>query len=73
MKAKVWNACIIMAIVISIIAFTPVVIPEKIAAPFLYGLPRTLWVGLLISLLFIGLTVVGYFVSPDDPNQEKND
>lgn len=73
MKTKIWHTCKIMAIIISILAFTPFVIPEKIFEPILFGLPRTLWIGLLISLLFIILTAIGYFAGPDNLNQKNND
>jgi len=39
-----------VVLILSIISFTPLVIPYGVAEPYFLGLPRTLWAGLLISL-----------------------
>ena len=59
MKKNIWTICKILFIVLSIVTFTSIVIPAEQTNPTLYGLPRTLWVGLLISLSFIVLTILG--------------
>ena len=57
-----WKFCQLGVVVLSIITFTPLVIPENTYRPELFGLPYTLWVGMLLSmfftlLIFIGITV----------------
>ncbi len=59
MKKNIWTFCKILFIVLSILTFTSIVIPEEQTNPTLFGLPRTLWIGILVSLLFILLTIVG--------------
>lgn len=58
-KSNVWKFCCICSILLSIVAFTPLVIPSQVVKPFVFGMPRTLWAGLLISLGLMVITIVG--------------
>ncbi|WP_339711518.1 hypothetical protein [uncultured Kriegella sp.] len=49
-----------LALLTFIATFTPLVIPENETAPFFMGLPYTMWMGLLVSIIFV---VLAYFVS----------
>lgn len=70
MKRTVWIACRILFLCIVAIAFSSLVIPEGKPSPTMWGMPRTLWAGLLVSLAFILLTVVGALVINSD--KKKN-
>lgn len=59
MKKNIWTICKVLFIALSILTFTSIVIPTEQANPTFLGLPRTLWIGLLISLSFILLTIIG--------------
>ena len=48
--------------VISVMIFTPLVIPKGVYTPELFGLPYTLWVGIVIYFAFISLIIIGVFV-----------
>jgi uncharacterized membrane protein len=50
----------LLAIICFIATFTPLVTPEQKSHPFLLGIPFTMWMGLIVSILFVVLT---YFVS----------
>lgn len=48
----------VLAAVIAIACFTPLVIPIAQSTPSLLGVPYTMWVGFLASMLLVGLTAV---------------
>jgi len=52
-KLRVIN---ILAVVLAITVFTPLVIPSGTYLPMLFGLPYTLWLGVLVTVVFILLT-----------------
>ena len=58
-KVYIWRFCCLCSILLSFVAFTPLVIPSKAAEPFVLGMPRTLWAGLLVSLGLMIITIVG--------------
>ena len=62
LKAVIIN---IAAVALAVISFTPLVIPYYEFEPKLMGWPYTMWVGTLVSLLFIFLT---YLASLEDPD-----
>ena len=71
-KSVYWKLCIIGAIFLSIFAFTPFVIPKDNYMPMLLGLPRTLWVGILVYMGLIIVTFIGTRVYPGyDKEKEK--
>jgi hypothetical protein len=63
-QKRIWFICQLGVVVLSILTFTPLVIPYKRHLPELFGLPYTLWVGMLISLCFIVLILLGVRVHP---------
>jgi hypothetical protein len=54
-----WNTCRVGVIILSILIFTPLVTPKNIFQPELYGLPYTLWMGILVYILFVVLILLG--------------
>jgi len=57
----------VLAILLCIATFSPLVIPQNEASPFLLGVPYTMWMGFLVSILFV---VLAYLVSII--NKEEN-
>ncbi len=53
LRAVIWAA-----IVVSVLTFTPLVIPPSQCEPVLLGLPRTLWAGMLVAIVLVGLTAL---------------
>ncbi|MCY3986101.1 MAG: hypothetical protein OXF23_03540 [Candidatus Dadabacteria bacterium] len=47
---KRWMFFAVTISVLSVVSFTPLVIPYGVVEPYFLGLPRTLWAGLGISL-----------------------
>ncbi|PVX52547.1 hypothetical protein C7377_0872 [Balneicella halophila] len=67
MKRKVWLLCKITYVVLILITFSPLVLSENKVEPPLFMMPKVLWNGILISLGFIVVTLVGALVA----NSEK--
>lgn len=65
-----WRVCCLAAVLLAVVTFTPLVIPEGRSTPTLVGLPYTLWVGVLVSLVFVVLTFVGTRVHPDGKGRD---
>ncbi len=63
-KSQIWTLSRLAVLVIVVIIFTPLVIPSGKSDPFLLGMPYTLWMGLLISFVLLGLTIIGSWVHP---------
>ncbi len=59
-----WYLCIATAILLTIVTFTPLVIPAGVYRPRLLGMPYTLWVTVLITCLYVLLTYIGTRVHP---------
>ncbi len=58
-RKNVWRVCCACSVALCIVAFTPLVIPAGISKPLVFGMPRTLWTGLLVSLGLMIITIVG--------------
>lgn len=65
MKKRIWLLCKIAFIALILLVFSPLVLSEEETTPLFWKMPRTLWSGLVISLGFIIITLVGAFVIND--------
>lgn len=65
-KTKKRTAAYTVATLLSIITFTPLVIPYGVYEPQLLGMPRTLWVGILLTILLVIVTYFAGRYAPDD-------
>ena len=70
---RIWTIVRIAIFVISILVFTPLVIPKGVFTPELFGMPYTLWVGIVVYGSFLGLVLIGVFVHSKIFKEEKND
>ena len=68
-----WRLCCLVFVALSILSFTPLVIPPGITEPLFGNLPRTLWTGILIAFAMLILTLVGVFVHPDGAPRSEDD
>lgn len=59
-----WYACTGGVILLCGLCFTPLVIPAGQSEPRCLGLPRSLWLGLLIYGVLVVLTFIGTRVHP---------
>ncbi|MBN2030582.1 hypothetical protein JW824_10090 [bacterium] len=63
-KTLYWNLCILAMVILSIITFSPLVIPEGKFTPLVFGLPRTLWTGIVVYVFMVLFTYFGTRVHP---------
>ena len=64
-KTLYWRLCCLAMVVLSVLTFTPLVIPQGRYEPMLAGVPLTLWAGIAIAVAMVALTYVGTHVHPD--------
>jgi len=65
-----WRICCVVAILLSVLSFTSLVIPKGIYKPMLFGIPYTLWTGFLVTVGLVLLTYIATTVHPG-ANQKK--
>lgn len=66
MNNPMWFTIRATAVLISLLAFTPLVISPNKTTPPLLGVPYTLWVGIAISISLIVLIILGAIFSPSN-------
>ena len=59
-----WKICVAVAIFLSAITFTPLVIPVGKYQPELFGIPYTFWISFLNTVLLVLVTFIGTRVHP---------
>jgi hypothetical protein len=68
-----WRLCYGGVIVLSVLTFTPLVIPSGTYHPMVLGVPYTLWVGILITGALVLLTYgATQFYPVHDPPLEQS-
>lgn len=63
-KMRAWRILIVCAFILTIITFTPLVIPQGVFRPELFGMPYTLWASILVTIMYVVLTFIGTRVHP---------
>jgi hypothetical protein len=71
-KSTLWRICCAIIIVLSVLAFSPLVLTQGEHLPELFGMPRTLWLGILIAFLMVGLTFIGGRIHPANDGESRN-
>ena len=69
MKNLCWKLCCGAVVLLSTLCFTPLVIPAHAYEPMLFGLPRTLWAGVLAYAGYVVLIYIGTRVYPDNDRE----
>lgn len=77
-KRLYWRLCYGGVVLLSVLTFTPLVIPSGVVQPRVFGMPYTLWVGILLTVVLVGLTYVATRLYPvvessTDRRSETND
>ena len=70
-KWRIYSILIMLAVILGIITFTPVVMPYGKHEPTLFHLPYTLWTGLIVALLFVLLTWLSIRIHPGKEEEES--
>ena len=68
-----WILTVSAAFLVVIISFTPVVVPKNTYQPQLFGMPYSLWMGLLVTILLVVLTYIATRVHPGGKEAKKKE
>lgn len=63
-RKLIWRILCVLAIGLTLLALSPVVIPEGRYQPELAGIPYPLWMGFLVSVLLVIVTYLGTLFHP---------
>jgi uncharacterized membrane protein len=58
---RLWTLARLGVIILSILIFTPLVIPKNEFRPEFMGMPYTLWVGILAYFGYVALIMIGIY------------
>lgn len=73
-RSFLWKFICAIVIAISSFTFTPIVLAPGVFHPAFLGLPRTLWIGIVIVFALIALTIVGGLVHPaNDASSDRDE
>ncbi len=70
-KSRAYKVLIILAILLSVLSFTPLVMPYGVHQTGFLPLPYTLWTGLLVAILFVCLTWLAVRMHPGKGEDES--
>jgi hypothetical protein len=70
-KKAYWRVCAAIVILLTGLGFTPVMIPGGVYEPMILGLPYSLWVSFLITVVLVVLTYIGSRVHPGSDEGEE--
>jgi hypothetical protein len=70
-KKRIWNVCVISVIIIIIITFSPLVTAKGKINPSLFGLPYTLWMGIILTIALVIITYIGGNAVTNEEEGEK--
>ena len=55
-----------LSILLCVATFSPLVIPKNEAGPYLFAIPYTMWMGFLVSVLFVVLAYLVSIINKED-------
>jgi hypothetical protein len=70
-KKLIWRICVTAVILIVILTFSPLVTGSGKIYPFLFGLPFTLWMGIILTITLVVITLIAGYVLPDKEEGAK--
>jgi len=68
---KIQILLVVLFLLITAATFSPLVIPQGVTEPWLFSMPRTLWSGILISILLAILTLVAAFTIKTEDKKDS--
>lgn len=70
-KKKYWILCVVLVIVLMVVGYTPLMIPNGIYKPMILGIPYSLWTSILVTVALVALTFIGSKVHPGSDEREE--
>jgi hypothetical protein len=68
---KYWTLCAILVIVIMVLGYTPLMIPDGVYKPMILGIPYSLWTSFVLTVALVVLTYIGSKVHPGSDEEEE--
>jgi len=68
---KYWILCAILVIVLMVLGYTPLMIPNGIYKPMILGIPYSLWTSFMVTVALVVLTYLGSKVHPGSDEREE--
>ena len=68
---KYWTLCAILVIVIMVLGYTPLMIPDGFYKPMILGIPYSLWTSFVLTVALVVLTYIGSKVHPGSDEEEE--
>ena len=68
---KYWTICVILVAMLIVIGYTPIMIPKGVYKPMILGIPYSLWLSFLITVVLVTLTYIGAKVHPGSDEEEE--
>ena len=69
---KYWTLCAVLVILLMVLGYTPLMIPNGVYKPMILGIPYTLWTSFLITVILVTLTYIGSKVHPGSDEEEED-
>ena len=67
-----WRVLCVLFVILTVITFTPWVIPADRYRPQLWGMPYTLWVAFVVAAIFVLMTYLGALIFPGSENEDAS-
>ena len=68
---KYWTLCAVLVIVLMVLGYTPLMIPNGVYKPVILGIPYSLWTSFLVTVALVVLTFIGSKVHPGSDEVEE--
>ena len=69
-NSTAWKICVTLVVTLSLLTFTPLIMPAGVYQPELFGIPYTFWTSFLLTVLLVVLTFIGTRVHPGRNSDE---
>lgn len=70
-RSVLWKCCCGIVIALAVLAFSPIVLAPGRHTPELFGVPRTLWLGILLAFALVAMTLIGGIVHPANDTEHE--
>jgi hypothetical protein len=70
-RTKVYRVLILLAVLLGILTFTPIIMPYGKHEPSFLHLPYTMWTGIIVAVLFVLLTWYSVRIHPGKEEDES--
>lgn len=67
----IWRLSVAAVFILIVLTLSPLVTAAGKTEPFFMGMPFTLWLSILLTILLVVLTYVGGIVMPNDKEDEQ--